>query len=134
MTVVDAAWLAVVDQHLDGIEERQLTSGRGDAFLAIVIRSEIGGVALHDGITQLGDAAHRRVAGEVGVDGGNGSGFYMFGGGEMRLTGAVIHQVGALFAELRGLVKNLFHPLVASEHPLNAQPRLLIASVDPLRL
>src|SRR4029078_255454 len=62
-------FVAVVDEHLDGVEQRMLAADRGDAFLALVMRTEIFLVAVDDGIAQFGDAGHRGVAREVILDG-----------------------------------------------------------------
>ena len=39
-------FVAVVDQHLNGIEQRVLAAGRGDAIFALVVGAEIRGVPL----------------------------------------------------------------------------------------
>ena len=62
-------FVAVIDQHLDGVEQRMLAADRGNAVLALVVGAEVGGVPLDDGIAQFGRAADRGVLGEVGADG-----------------------------------------------------------------
>ncbi len=68
-----------------------------------VVGAEVAGVALDDGLAHVGNAGHDGVAGEVGVDGGDGRVLDVARGGEVRLAGAEIHQVGALRAQLGGL-------------------------------
>jgi hypothetical protein len=85
----------VVDKDLDGVEERQLAAGGEDGFVDRVVGAEVAGVALDDGLAHVGNARHDGVAGEIGVDGGNGRVLDVARSGEMRLAGAEIHQVGA---------------------------------------
>ena len=60
-------------------------------------------MALHDRLANVGNAGHHGVAGEIGLDGGDGRVLDMARGGEVRLAGAEIHQVGALGAQFGGL-------------------------------
>ena len=91
--------VAVVDQHLDGVKQRQLAAGGEDSLVDRVVRAEVAGVALDDGLAHVGNARHDGVAGEVGLDGGNGRVLDVARRGEMRLAGPEIHQVGALSAQ-----------------------------------
>ncbi len=54
-------------------------------------------------LAHVGNAGHHGVAGEVGVDGGDGGVLDVARSGEVRLAGAEIDQVGALGAQFGGL-------------------------------
>ena len=95
-------FVAVIDQHLDGIEQGMLAADGGDAILALVVGAEVGSVALDDGVAQFGRAAYRRVLGEVVADGGDGRFLDVLGRGEMRLSRAQIDQVRAGRAKFIG--------------------------------
>ena len=73
-----------------------------DDFLAPVVGAEIGGMALHDRIAQLGGSAHRRVLREIILDGGDGGVLDVLRRGEVRLARAEIDHVNALLAQLVG--------------------------------
>ena len=94
--------VAMVDEHLDGIEERELAAGGEDRFFRGVAGAEVAGVALHDGLANLGDAGDDGVAREVGFNGGDGRVLDVARRGEMRLAGAEIDQLRALGAQLGG--------------------------------
>ena len=96
-------FVAVVDEHLDGVEERELAAGGEDGLVDAVVGAEVAGVALDDGLAHVGNAGHDGVAGEVGFDGGDGGVFDVARRGKMRLAGAEIDQVGALGAQFGGL-------------------------------
>ncbi len=96
--------VAMVHQHLDGVEQGVFAAGGGDGLLAFVLGAEIAGVASHDGVAQLPGAAHRRVPGEVGLQGGDGGVLDVLGSIEMGLAGAEVDQVGARGAQAVGLV------------------------------
>ncbi len=100
----DDDFVAVLDQDLEGIEERLFTSGGGNDFFALVGGTEVGGVAGGDGIAQLDDAGDGRVLGEIRLDGSDGSVLDVLRGMEVRLAGAEIDQVGAGFAHTVGFV------------------------------
>ena len=68
-----------------------------------VVRAEVAGVALDDGLAHVGNARHHGVASEVGLDGGDGRVLDVARSGEVGLAGAEIHQVGALGAQFGGL-------------------------------
>ena len=85
--------VAMVDQHLDGIEEGELAAGGEDRFLRGVVGAEVAGVALDDGLANLGDAGDDGVAREVGFNGGDGRVLDVARRGEMRLAGAEIDQL-----------------------------------------
>ncbi len=93
----------MIDKDLNGVEERQLAAGGEDGLVDRVVGAEVAGVALDDGLAHVGNARHHGVAGEVGVDGGDGRVLDVARGGEVGLAGAEIHQVGALGAQLGGL-------------------------------
>ena len=95
-------FVAVIDQHLDRIEQCVLAADRGEDFLAPVIGTEIGRVALHDCVAQLRRSSDRRVFREVPLDRGNGRVLDVLGGSEMRLAGAEVDHVDALAAQLVG--------------------------------
>ena len=96
-------FVAVIDEDLDGVEEGQLAAGGEDGLVDGVVGAEVAGMALDDGLAHVGDAGDDRVAREVGLDGGDGRVLDVARGGEVRLAGAEIHQVGALGAQLGGL-------------------------------
>ena len=95
--------VAVVHQDLDGIEQRQLAAGGKDGLIDRVVRAEVAGVALHNRLAHVGNARHHRIAGEVGVNGGNRRVLDVARGRKVRLAGPKIHQVGALRAQFCGL-------------------------------
>ena len=74
-----------------------------DGLVEAVVGAEVGGVALDDGAANVWDAGHDGVAGEVGLDGGDGRVLDVAGRGEMRLAGAEVDEVDALGAELGSL-------------------------------
>ena len=96
-------FVAVVDEDLDGVEERQLAAGGENGFVDRVVGAKVAGVALDDGLAHVGNAGHDGVTGEIGLDGGDGGVFDVARGGKVRLAGAEIHQVGALGAQFGGL-------------------------------
>ena len=85
------------------VEQRQLAAGREDSLVDRVFRAEVAGMALDDGFAHVGNARHDGVAGEVGLDGGDGGVLDVPRSGEVRLAGPEIHQVGALSAQFRRL-------------------------------
>ncbi len=91
--------VAVVDKDLQRVEQRQLAAGRENGLVDRVVRAEVAGVALDDGFAHVGNARNHGVAGEIGLDGGNGGVLDVPRGGEVRLAGPEIHQVGALSAQ-----------------------------------
>ena len=90
----------MIHQHLNGIEQRLFAAGGSDRLVRLVIRAEICGMALHDGLAQLRHAAHRGVFGEILLDGGDAGVFDMAWSVEMRLAHAQVAQVDALGAQL----------------------------------
>ncbi len=58
----------MIDQHLNGVEQRMLAADRGHAFLAAIVGLEVSRVAMHDGIAQFRRSAHRRVLREIILD------------------------------------------------------------------
>jgi hypothetical protein len=62
----------VIDEDLDCIEERQLAAGGEDGFIDCIIGAKVAGMALDDGLTDVGDAGNNGVAGEIGLDGDDG--------------------------------------------------------------
>ena len=95
-------FIAMVDQHLDGIEQRVLAPNRRHGFLAAVARLEIRRMAEHDGVAQFGCSAHRRVLREIILDGGDGGILDVLRRGKMRFARAEIHDINALLAQLVG--------------------------------
>src|SRR5690348_14794437 len=57
-------------------------------------------MAVHDSVAEFGGTAHRRVLGEVALDGGNSRVLNMLRRGEVGFTGAEIDYVDALAAQL----------------------------------
>jgi len=92
--------IAVVDQHLDGVEERQLPAGGEDGLIRGVIGAEVAGVALHDRLPELGNAGNDGVSSEIGLDRFNGSVFDVTRCGEVGLAGTKVGQLDALRAQL----------------------------------
>ncbi len=60
--------VAVIDQHLDRVEQRQLAAGREDALLGRVVGAKVRRVALHNRPPHLRRSGHRRIAGDVLLD------------------------------------------------------------------
>jgi hypothetical protein len=60
-------------------------------------------MALDDGLAHVGNAGHDGIAGEVGLDGGDGGVLDVARRGEVGLARAEIDEVGALGAQLGGL-------------------------------
>ena len=88
--------VAMVDQHLDCIEEGELAAGRENSFFRRVVCSEIAGVALDDSLAHLGDARDDGIAREVGFNGGDSRILDVARRREMRFAGAKIDELGAL--------------------------------------
>ena len=65
-------FVAVVDEDLDRIEERQLAAGGEDGLVERIVGAEVAGVALDDGLAHVGNAGDDGIAREVGLDGGDG--------------------------------------------------------------
>src|SRR6266481_8198068 len=80
-----------------------LTTDRRANLLAFVGGSEIGRVALDDCILELERAADSRVLRKIGIDGCDGSVFYMLRCREMRLARSDVHYVNTLLAQFFGL-------------------------------
>src|ERR1035437_9918344 len=77
-----------------------LAPGRGDHFLAAVIRIKVHVVAMRDGIAQLGGTSHGRIFCEIPLNRGNGGVFDVLRGREVRLARAKIDHVDSLRAQL----------------------------------
>ena len=95
--------VAVVDKYLDGVKQRQLAAGGKDGLVDRVVRAEVAGVPLHNRLAHVRNARHHGVAGEVGLDRGNGGVLDVPRSGEVRLAGPEIHQVDALGAQFSRL-------------------------------
>ena len=80
-----------------------LAAHRSNHFLAAVVGSEIPCVPMHDGIAQLGRPRHRRVLGEVTLNGGDRRILDVLRCRKMRLASAKIDHVDALAAQLVSL-------------------------------
>ncbi len=89
----------MVNKNLNGVKQRQLAAGGEDGLVDRVVRTEIAGVALDDGLAHVGSSRNDGVAREVGLDGGNGGVLDVPRSGEVRLAGAKIHQIRALSAQ-----------------------------------
>src|SRR6202020_2567333 len=96
-------FVAMVDKHLDGVEQSILAAGRGDDFFPAIVGIEVDCMTMHDGIAQLGCAWNRRIFREVAMDSGDGCVFDVLWRGEMWLAGAEVHHVDTLCAEIVGL-------------------------------
>ena len=96
----------MIDEHLDRVEQRMLSTHRGHDFLAPIIRSKVGSMPLNDGIAQFRGAGHGRVFRKIRLDRGDGRILNMLGRGKVRLSGAKVHHIDALAAQLVGLGHN----------------------------
>ena len=96
-------FVAVIHQHLNGIEQRMLAAGRGNHFLAPVVRIEIHGMAVHNRIAQFGGSGHGGIFREVPLNRGDGGVFDVLRRREVRLARAEIDHVDSLRAQLVGL-------------------------------
>ena len=95
-------FVSVIDEHLEGIEKRELAAGSEDRFVGRVVGAEVAGVALDDGFAHLGDAGDDGVAREVLVDGLDGGVLDVARRGEVGLAGSEVDQLGALCAQSGG--------------------------------
>ncbi len=95
-------FVAVVYQHLDDVEERQLAAGGKHGLVDRVVRSEIAGMPLDNRLAQLWNAGHDGVASEVRLKRGNRGVLDVAGCSEMRLARSKIHHVRSLGTELGG--------------------------------
>ena len=92
--------IAMVYQHLDGIEERQFAAGREDGFINSVVGTKVGRMAIHDRFANFRNTGHHRVAREVAFDRGNRGILDMARRGEVRLARAKIYQLYTLRTQL----------------------------------
>src|ERR1700733_8154156 len=99
-------FVAVIDEDLDGIEERVLAAGGENGFVNRVIGAEVACVTLDDGLAHVGNARDDRIASEIGLDSDDSRVFDVARRGEMGLARAKVNQVDALGAELGGLGGN----------------------------
>src|SRR5437899_10965942 len=79
-----------------------LTADVDDAFGNIVLRSKLTGMFIDDRFFQLFDSADRCVFRKVGLNGANAGLLYVFGGWEIGLAGAVVHDIDTLIAQFDG--------------------------------
>ena len=93
--------VAMIDQHLDRVEERQLAASREHALVRRVVRPEVAGMAIDNRLTHLGNAGHVRVAGEVLLDRLDGRVLDVPRGREVRLARTEVRQVHALGLQLQ---------------------------------
>ena len=85
----------MIDQHLNGIEKRQLAACREDALVRRIVRAEVRCVTIDNGAANLRyarDGGVARVAFLASLDGGL---LDVARGGEVRLAGAKIRKVDA---------------------------------------
>src|ERR1700760_1273971 len=94
--------VAVVDQHLNRVEERELAAGRKDGLFRRVIRAEIACVTLDDRLTQLWNTGYYGVAREILIDGIYRRVFNVARGGEVGFARSEVDQFGALGAQFGG--------------------------------
>ena len=95
--------VAVIHQNLDRVEEREFPTGRKDGLVDPVVRPEIAGMPLHDRLPHVRNARNDGIAREIGLDRRNCSVFNVPRSSKMRLSGAKIHKVRALCAQLGSL-------------------------------
>ena len=93
----------MIDQHLDGVKQRELTAGGQHRLIRRIGGAEVAGVAIDNCFAHFGNAGHRGVAREVALNSGDCRVFDVLRGSEMRLAGAKIHQLGSLGAKLGSL-------------------------------
>ncbi len=94
--------VAMIDEDLKGVEERELAAGGEDGFVGRVVRAEVGGVTLDDGLAHFGNAGDDGVAREVLVDGLDGRVLDVARRGEVGLACSEVDQLRALGAQLGG--------------------------------
>ncbi len=94
--------VAVVHQHLDGVEKRQLAAGRKNRLGDVVVRPKVAGMALHNRFAHVRNPRHHGVTGKIRVNRRNRRILDVPRRREMRFPGAEIHQVGALCAQFGG--------------------------------
>ncbi len=99
-------FIAVVHQHLNRMEQRQLATGGEHRFLRRVVAAEIGRVALNNRLAHLRNAAHDGVARKVRLNRGDGGVFNVARRGKVRLARAKIDKMRALRAQLGRLRGN----------------------------
>ena len=87
--------VAMVHQHLHGVEQRLLAARRRDCLLSCVSRAEVLRVARGNSLAQFYDTSYRRVLGEVAMYSINRRLLDVLRRREMRLARAKINQVGA---------------------------------------
>ena len=80
----------MVHQHLDGVEQRQLSAGGEDGLVRSIVGPEIAGVPLHNRFSEFRNARDHRIAREIAFDGRDGGIFYVARGRKMRFPGAKI--------------------------------------------
>ena len=85
-----------------GVEEGQLAAGGEDALFGGVVRAEVAGVAIDDGLAYFGDSGDSRVAGEVLLDGIDGRVLDVARSRKVRLACAEVRQVHAFRLQLQG--------------------------------
>ena len=96
-------FVAVIHQHLDGVEQGQLAASGKNRFVDCVVRSKVGRMPLHDRLAHVGNARHHGIASKVCVDGRDRRVLDVPRGREVGLAGSKIHQVGALGAQFGSL-------------------------------
>ena len=99
-------FVAVIDEDLHSIEEGVLFAGGEDGFVDGVIGAEVAGVAVDNGLANVGNSGNHGVAGEVSLDGDNGGVLDMARRGEMGFARTEIDEVDALSAKLGGFGGN----------------------------
>src|SRR6201999_3745087 len=92
--------VAMVDEHFDGIEERELSAGGEDSLVWGIVGAKIAGMAIDDGFADLGDSGDDGIAREVGFNGRDGRVLDMARRGEMRFARAEINKFRAFGAQL----------------------------------
>jgi hypothetical protein len=95
--------IAVVHQHLDGVEQGQFAAGGEDRFVYGVIRTEVATMALDNGLAHVRNAGHHRVSSEIGVDRGDCRVLDVSRSRKVRFSRAEIDQIGALSAQFGSL-------------------------------
>ncbi len=92
--------IAVLDQHLDGVEDCQLAAGREHALIGRVVGTEVCRVALQDRLAHFRRTGHGRVARNVLLNGLDRRILNMLRRGEVGLARAKVRQINALRLQL----------------------------------
>ena len=94
--------VAGVDEALDDLEQALLGTSGDDNLLGLVLETVVAQELGADGFLEVGIAGHRRIVGEIVVDGLLGGFLHHLGGVEVGLADAEADDIFALSLELAG--------------------------------